>query len=388
VATRLSSDDQLEQPQSFPGIGKDDLIRFFTLAPADVAFVDPGRGRGPATVSAFRSSSARCPGLGSCRMRWLRRRRSRWRGWRSAWAWIWACWRSTAGGSRPAPVGKLLSPRIRDLGKITLVRDDTPAEIARRYPHAGPLLSARWNEVLVADCWPDLLRMAGLLRYGQAAASLVVGKWSAASRQNTLAAALKEWGTLRRTIHAAKYLSDPGYRRRIGRQLKKGESLHALRRDLHYAQQGTVAAPHLADQTEQAWCLTVLTNAVITWTTEYYQLAVKHLRSAGRDVPDEILGHISPAHSENINFFGVITVDVEAELAKLDTGGWRPCAPQHPTSAAPPNETGEHAPLKVGRHSQAAALDRRANAGDLAVQQDQPLLHSPVAQPAPSALED
>jgi TnpA family transposase len=45
--------------------------------------------------------------------------------------------------------------------------------------------------------------MAGSLKYGQATASLAVGKWSAASRQNTLAAALKEWGTLRRTIHAA-----------------------------------------------------------------------------------------------------------------------------------------------------------------------------------------
>ena len=37
-----------------------------------------------------------------------------------------------------------------------------------------------------------------------------------------------------------------------------------------------------------------------------------------------MLAHISPAHSENINFFGVITVDVEAELAKLDGAGWRP----------------------------------------------------------------
>jgi TnpA family transposase len=224
-------------------------------------------------------------------------------------------------------VGKMLSPRIRDLGKITMIRDGTPAESARRYPHAGPLLSARWNEDLVVGCWPDLLRMAGSLKYGQATASLVVGKWSAASRQNTLAAALKEWGTLRRTMHAAKYLSDPAYRRKIGRQLNKGESLHALRRDLHYAQQGTVSAPHLADQAEQAWCLTVLTNSVITWTTEYYQLAVKQLRSAGGDLPDEILAHISPARSENINFFGVITVDIEAELAKLDTGGWRPLRP-------------------------------------------------------------
>ena len=122
-------------------------------------------------------------------------------------------------------------------------------------------------------------------------------------------------------------LSDPAYRRKIARQLNKGESLHALRRDLHYAQQGTIGKPLLADQTEQAWCLTVLTNAVITWTSESYQIAVRDLRARGRAVPDEILAHISPAHSENINFFGVITVDVEAELAKLDPTGWRPLRP-------------------------------------------------------------
>jgi hypothetical protein len=162
-------------------------------------------------------------------------------------------------------VGKALTPRIRDLGKITMVRDDTPTATTAVYPHAGPLLDARWNEDLVAGCWPDLLRMAGSLKYGQATASLIVGKWSAASRQNTLAAALKEWGTLRCTIHSARYLADPVYRRKISRQLNKGESLHALRRDLHYAQQGIITKPHLAEQTEQAWCLTVLTNAVITW---------------------------------------------------------------------------------------------------------------------------
>jgi len=101
-------------------------------------------------------------------------------------------------------------------------------------------------------------------------------------------------------------------------------ALHALRRDLHYANQGTIRKAHLEQQTEQAWCLTVLTNAVVTWSTEYYCLAVAELRAAGRDIPNEVLAHISPAHSENINFFGVITVDVEAELAKLDGRGLRP----------------------------------------------------------------
>ncbi len=48
VAARMFSEEQLDQLRSFPDIGRDDLIRYFTLTRADVAFVDPGRGRGPA----------------------------------------------------------------------------------------------------------------------------------------------------------------------------------------------------------------------------------------------------------------------------------------------------------------------------------------------------
>jgi hypothetical protein len=48
VAARMFSEEQLEQLRSFPDIGRDDLIRYFTLTQADMAFVDPGRGRGPA----------------------------------------------------------------------------------------------------------------------------------------------------------------------------------------------------------------------------------------------------------------------------------------------------------------------------------------------------
>jgi len=54
---------------------------------------------------------------------------------------------------------------------------------------------------------------------------------------------------------------------------------------------------------------------------EYYGLAVDSMRAAGRRIDDEVLAHISPAHSENINFFGSIDVDIEGELAQL---GHRP----------------------------------------------------------------
>ncbi|WP_406567130.1 Tn3 family transposase [Actinoallomurus rhizosphaericola] len=65
-------------------------------------------------------------------------------------------------------VGKALTPRIRDLGKITLLRDDTPAATTARYPHAGKLLADRWNEDLIRAMYPDLLRVGGSLNFGEA----------------------------------------------------------------------------------------------------------------------------------------------------------------------------------------------------------------------------
>jgi hypothetical protein len=52
-------------------------------------------------------------------------------------------------------------------------------------------------------------------------------------------------------------------------------------------------------------------------------------RSYGRSDDDGhgLLAHISPARSENVNFFEIITLDVEAELAKLGPAGWRPLRP-------------------------------------------------------------
>jgi Domain of unknown function (DUF4158) len=48
VAAQMFSEEQLGQLRSFPDISRDDLIRHFTLTQSDAAFVDPGRGRGPA----------------------------------------------------------------------------------------------------------------------------------------------------------------------------------------------------------------------------------------------------------------------------------------------------------------------------------------------------
>ncbi|WP_236783112.1 transposase [Arthrobacter sp. QXT-31] len=82
------------------------------------------------------------------------------------------------------------------------------------------------------------------------------------------------------------------------------------------------------------WCLTLVTNAVVTFTTGYYGLAVESMRRTGRRIDEEVLAHISPAHSENIDFFGAVDVDadvdvdiegdIEGDLAQLGPTGYRP----------------------------------------------------------------
>jgi TnpA family transposase len=140
--------------------------------------------------------------------------------------------------------GLQLSPRIRDLGKITLYRTAPRAEVCGAYPLAGPLLTRRNNTQLIADNWDEMLRLAASLKYGHVTASLIVAKLSRADRQNTLAAALKEYGAYCRTVYAARYLSRPDYRRKIARQLNKGESTHALRRGIFYAHEGAIRHRH------------------------------------------------------------------------------------------------------------------------------------------------
>ncbi|MFE2283789.1 Tn3 family transposase [Streptomyces sp. NPDC059443] len=221
------------------------------------------------------------------------------------------------------PDGFLCDPGVRDFRQAFAAGDGTLESGT-----AAAVRSA--NLDLIADHWDDLLRLAGSLKYGHATASLIVGKLSASSRQNALAAALKEYGAIRRTIYAAKYLSDEGYRRKIARQLNKGEALHALRRQLHYAREGKITRRQPEQQNEHAWCLTVVTNAVVCWHTEYVGLAVDELREAGREVGAEVLAHISPARSSVVNYHGSITVDYEHEPAQLDERG--PNAPRKAAS--------------------------------------------------------
>jgi Tn3 transposase DDE domain len=62
---------------------------------------------------------------------------------------------------------------------------------------------------------------------------------------------------------------------------------------------GPIRVGHLNQQTEQSWCLTVVTHAVVAWTTEYYGLAVAAMRAEDRSIDDEVLPHVSQHTGED-----------------------------------------------------------------------------------------
>lgn len=136
--------------------------------------------------------------------------------------------------------GLQFSPRIRDIGQLQLYRIGAGPAWRARYPHAGALLTQPIQTRLMSDHWDGLLRLVGSMKSGRTTASLLIAKLHASSRQNSLARALQEYGRLVRTIYLCRYVADEELRRRVRRQLNKGESLHALRRDRFFARQGHV----------------------------------------------------------------------------------------------------------------------------------------------------
>lgn len=205
-------------------------------------------------------------------------------------------------------VGLRLSPRIAQLTNKRLWRPHAPRHY-HQWTHAGPLLDGHVQIDLIERHWDDLLRIAGSLKSGHVSAELLVTRLQAGSRTHPLSKALIEYGKLLYTVHALRWFTDETFRRRIGRQLNKGEAMNDLRHYLSFAHRERIRHRHHDDQTMQALCLTVATNACIMSTTSYLYDAIQAERAAGNQITDEAVAHLSPARFAQINPFGIYDFD-------------------------------------------------------------------------------
>jgi len=223
-------------------------------------------------------------------------------------------------------LGLRFAPRIRDLDRQRLYRHGTPPAI-----ETAELLKHKIRPGLITPYWDDLLRLAASLRHGWAPASLLLTRLQAGSRRNPLAQALQEYGRLVKTNFILAWLADEELRGRIGRQLNKGEQLHALRRTIFHANEGHIRQRTPDQQSEQALCLSIVVNAIIAWNTVYTARVLDELRAAGELITTSEIEHISPLAHQHIHFYGHYPFDLATR-----PDGHRPLrAPPAPPSPAP-----------------------------------------------------
>lgn len=89
-------------------------------------------------------------------------------------------------------------------------------------------------------------------------------------RQNPLQQAIQELGRIGKTGHILHYVDDPPFRRRVLIGLNKGESLHALARDLSFGHQGRFTDRSYEAQLNRASALSLVINTIVVWNTRHY----------------------------------------------------------------------------------------------------------------------
>ena len=198
--------------------------------------------------------------------------------------------------------GLRFSPRIRDLGDQKLYRtNDIDLDV---YPQLKEHIQGIINQELICNDLDEMLRLVGSLKMGWVTASLVIQKLQAFPRKHPLMRALTEYGRLIKTIHLLLWYADENNRRRLKRQLNKGEALHSLRSQLFYANQGELKTQQDDQLLNQVGCLNLVTNAIIVWNTVYIDQVVQQIRQEGHFIDDEDLKHIWPTRHAHINVYG------------------------------------------------------------------------------------
>jgi TnpA family transposase len=206
-------------------------------------------------------------------------------------------------------LGLTFSPRIRDISNQHLYR--SKAIDIKQYPNLKHQVKGIINRERILKQWDPFLRVAGSLKLGWVTASLIIQKLQAFPRKNIITRALQEYGRLVKTIFILKWYEDEAYRRRISRQLNKGEALHSLRSYLSIANQGVIKRKNDDGVTNQVNCLNLVTNSVITWNTVYMNAAIEQLKNEGHEIREKDVQHIWPTRYEHINVYGKYNFDVD-----------------------------------------------------------------------------
>ena len=211
-----------------------------------------------------------------------------------------------------ALLGYRFSPRLADIGGARFWRVDPAAD----YGALDGVARHRLDLGLIARHWDDLLRLAGSLKLGLVQANTVMRTLQVAERPTRLARAVAEVGRLDKTLHALSYLDDEAQRRRILRQLNRGEERHRLARAVFHGKRGELRQRYQQGQEDQLNALGLVVNVIVLWNTLYLDAVLAALRAEGYPVREEDAARLSPLGCEHINLLGRYAFSVPDQVRR------------------------------------------------------------------------
>jgi Tn3 transposase DDE domain len=125
------------------------------------------------------------------------------------------------------------------------------------------------------------------------------------------------WPTLR-TVYLCDYFTLPDFRRPLYRVLERGESVHALQRQICTQPLPAKRGRRTEELIATSGALTLLTNCVMAWNTQRLQRAVE--RESQRTAPRysiDALRSVGPVGHRHINFRGTYRFPIERYADRL-----------------------------------------------------------------------
>lgn len=214
-------------------------------------------------------------------------------------------------------LGYRFAPRLRDLSDQVLARVEAdatygPLDVVLRYP---------LRESLILSHWDEMNRLAASLKDQLLLPSLVIARFQEMRRLDPLHQAVQELGCLAKTRHILNYSDDAALRRRVLRQLSKGERLQAMARTLFFGQQRRLSEYGYEAQLIQGLALSLVITAIIVWNTHYLEAAAAGLTHRGQTMPEEVWADFSPILWEHLYLIGKFPFD--GPLIGAERGAWQ-----------------------------------------------------------------
>ena len=222
-------------------------------------------------------------------------------------------------------LGYQFSPRLADLKDLRFWRLDPAPD----YGALSNLGRHRIRPQLIVAHWDDMLRVAGSLKYGEVRASELTHALQRGGHSSALATAIGELGRIIKTLYLLAYIDDEEYRRRILRQINRGEARHAVARSVFFGKKRELRKKYREGQEDQLGALGLVVNMIVLWNTVYIERALAQLRSEGYALQEEDVARLSPLGTEHINLLGRYRFALPEELA---TDGFRPLHEPEPVA--------------------------------------------------------